>query len=308
MYKLGSLPSISSNISELADFIEMECLLSEEESYSSMSAKSMLSVGSDEINNEGIESEDDRISRRLEDVMVELKDRKRRCNNHYPFVIESHKIVLDKSNTQIYYIYIYLLLVTRLNMVTNKVYEGIDGTLLFEELSEVVAKSYFGDNTKSLLFGTSSDAIRNFKDKINTLLNMLEEGGQFRIPEGSNGMQKDGHLDIVVMKSFSDRRGGKLVGFGQCKTGTFWEGTLSQLQPRTFMSSYTTCTPYHSPVRMFFIAESCTEKWEENCRYGGILFDRCRLMDYLPLNISDSINTKIQKWVDTAVIDIIDKK
>lgn len=38
-YKLGTLPSKGANVSELADFLEVKCLLSTEKSYSITSAK-----------------------------------------------------------------------------------------------------------------------------------------------------------------------------------------------------------------------------------------------------------------------------
>lgn len=303
MYKLGTPPSISGNISELADFIEAQCLFSDEGIYSLTSAKSALSIESDELNHEGIDSEDDRILRKLEDVLVEIRERSVRTRNKYPFQIEHSAIKLNRENKLVYYIYSYLLLATRSSMQGNKrIAAEIDGALLFEELSEIVAKSYFGENTDSLIFGTSVVTENSFRDKIDTLLRALGEGGTFKNPVGSTGKQNDGKLDIVVWKPFRDNRGSQLIGFGQCKTGTSWRNSIGQLYPSAFLGSYTTCSTYHDPVRLFFVAESCMESWEETARVAGILFDRCRCMKCLPDEIPAELFDRVKKWVDVKIV------
>lgn len=301
MYKLGSVPGISANISELADFLEIKCLFSDEQSYSISSARSALAISSDEYRNEGIESEDDAILRRLEDTLQEIEERIRRSNNKYPFSTERNQIRLNRLSSAFDYVYLYLLLATRINMGTERITNEIDGALLFEELSSHVAKSYFGKNSNSIIFGTSTRDARSFREKIQYLLNSLNEGGTFKEPIGSTGKQNDGKLDIVVWKPFKDNRGSKLIGLGQCKTGTSWYGMLGQLQPSAFFGSYTTCSPYHDPIRLFFVAESCTERWEETARIAGILFDRCRFMDYLPGNLPEDLLGKVQTWVNSMI-------
>lgn len=301
MYKLGTVPSASANISELADFLEVQCLFSDEALYSISSARSVLSIESDECKNNGIESEDDYILRKLEDTLNEIENRSRRSNNKYPFTTEGYTIKLKPEKDLFYFVYTYLLLATRINMGTERILNGIDGALLFEELSENVAKSYFGNNSKSIVFGTSAREAQTFRYKIQHLLKTLNEGGCFKVPEGSSGKQNDGKLDVIVWKPFIDGRGGKLIGLGQCKTGTSWRGTLGQLQPSVFFGSYTTCRPFHEPIRLFFIAESCTDSWEEIARTAGILFDRCRFMDYFSGDIPDSLLENIQVWVNSAI-------
>ena len=302
MYKLGTPPSISGNISELADFLEAQCLFSDEGIYSLASARSTLSIESDEFNHEGIDSEDDRTLRKLEDVLVEIRERRTRAQNKYPFEIDHSTVKLNIENELIYYIYSYLLLATRSSMQGSKrIAAGIDGTLLFEELSEIVAKSYFGENTYSLIFGTSAATENSFKEKIERLLSDLGEGGIFRNPIGSTGKQNDGKLDIVVWKPFLDNRGSQLIGFGQCKTGTSWRNSIGQLHPSAFLGSYTTCSTYHDPVRLFFVAESCMESWEETARIAGILFDRCRCMKCFPDRIPVELLDKIKIWVDAKI-------
>lgn len=76
-------------------------------------------------------------------------------NNKYPFIKhrKGYRLSISSYN-QYHWVYVYLLLSTRLNMLANKVWRGIDGTEILEELSAIIAKSYFGDRAKSIIFGT----------------------------------------------------------------------------------------------------------------------------------------------------------
>ncbi len=291
------VPGATSNISDIADFLEAKCILSEEKSYSINSARSVMSIESDELNSDGINDDDSRLLDRLEEALSEIEQRNARCNNKYPFLVEYNKVMVKQNAVRLYYdVYVYMLFATMWNMGRKRIMGGIDGALLFEELSEKIAKSYFGANAKSLIFGTGAQERDTFRHKIESLLEALNEGGSFKEPEGSTGRQNDGKLDVVVWKPFSDNRGNKLIGMGQCKTGTSWEDMVTQLQPSAFFGSYCSMIPYVDPIRMFFVAASCREKWEELSRKGGLFFDRCRIMDYLPDSMDESLLNRIQRW------------
>ena len=289
------IPDINADLSELADYLELRCWLDPEKSYSIRSARSAIAIESDEICIEGVDDDEDRLLRRLDDALSEINMRKSRCNDKYPFIVDHNVVRLnEKVDPEVTYIYIYLLYATVCNMGRKRIAKGIDGSAIFESLCASVSYSYFGPNTETLVFGTSYSG--SFKDKVANLLNRLQEGGVYREPFGSNEMQKDGKLDIVAWKPFHDKRGGKLIAMGQCKTGTSWSDQLTQLQPTIFFQSYSTTSPFAPPVRLFFIADSCTNsKWEENCRYAGILFDRNRIMDCIS-EIPDELLEKINLW------------
>ena len=82
MYKLGTIPSINDDISEIADFLEIKCLFSEERLFSIESAKSVLSIESDELYFEGIEDDDDRTYNRLMEAFAELTNKKKDCKGY----------------------------------------------------------------------------------------------------------------------------------------------------------------------------------------------------------------------------------
>lgn len=295
------IPNAWSNLSDIADFLEVQCVL-RGESYSIVSALKAMSIESDGLDVNGINDEESRILNRLEEALSEIQQRNERCNQKYPFRADRNKIVLKTGLSEAdSSIYTYMLFATVWNMGSRRIMAGIDGALLFEELSEKVARSYFGADARSMIFGTGARSRETFGQKVTSLLDALNEGGCFKVPEGSTGRQNDGKLDMVVWKPFSDRRGGKLIGMGQCKTGNSWESLVSQLQPSAFFGSYSTMTPYVDPVRMFFVAASCRDKWEELTRRSGILFDRCRIMDYLPGSVDADLLRRIKLWVSEII-------
>lgn len=298
MYKLGNIPSIKDDISEIADFIEIKCLFSEEGVFSIESARSALSVESDELYFEGIDDDDDRTYNRLMEVFAELKQRKKDCNDFYPFMIYNDLISFNKEcNEQITEIYKYLLFATRANMRDYRLFgDGKDAALIFEVLSQYICESYFGSQSVSMVFGTAADM--SFKDKVKELITRLNFKSDVREPIGSNGKKKDAKLDVIVWNPFKDKRDSMLIGMAQCKTGTHWDETLTQLQPSSFFRNYMYYSPIADPVRLFFITESVAinEQWEERARNAGILFDRQRIMSLLPQDIDKHLLKDIAEW------------
>ncbi len=296
-YKLGTLPSKGANVSELADFLEVQCLLSTEKSYSITSAKSALCMA-DDTTIAGIDSEEDEILNDFSEALMEIEERRCRCRENYPFTAEKNVIKITKSD-RIAYIYYFLLLATRERMGVKRIYSGIDGTLLFEFFCEIIIKNFFGEKAKTMIFGTSSEL--TFKEKIETLISALNIKGTFKEPVNSLGMQKDGKLDIVVWIPFTDKREGDFIGFGQCKTGNNWRDSVGQLNPKAFWDSYSTCSPVFTPVKIFLVAESCYESWEEITRYvDGLFFDRNRLMDF-STEMPTDLNKAIEIWVNSVI-------
>ena len=289
----------------LADFLELECLKAQTE-ISSLSYRSLLSISDDEIDNEGIESSDDLSVEKLDSAIDECYKRSQSCPNQYPFITGRSSLNLRFEEDYYKDIYTFLLLATRLNMNKYRNLAGYDGTELFESLCALVAKEYFGGHAEVEVFGTSITT--GFKDKVTNIINKLHLRGKFSDPEGSTGKQKDGHLDIIAWIPFSDRKDGQMIALGQCKTGTNWEGMLTELDPDSFFSLYTTQTPYSKPIKLFFVTESFGNyKWQERCSRGGILFDRTRIMEFLPSELGDfgvELVDKIKKWNSVAIINI----
>lgn len=300
-FKVPNIPSERSSISVLADFLELMCIANDG-NYSLISATKQIAIGTDEMLNEGVESEEDVILDKLQEALGEVDKRKNKCNGHYPFATTSNSICIDPDCDEYYeWNYLFLLFATRNNMTTSKVKNGIDGTLLFEEISSAVAKEYWGDRANSFVFGTSTAG--GFRAKIDDLISKINEGGRCKEPEGATHSEQDGKLDFVVWKPFSDERRSQLIGFGQSKTGTNWKDYVTQLLPDHFCATYLSDTPFLSPVRLFFTTDVCAHDYEQYARRAGLFFDRCRLMDYLPQELPGDLYDRLYIWTSQSIED-----
>ena len=197
-------------------------------------------------------------------------------------------------------IYKYLLLSTRLDMAGSRLHVGLDGTLILEDLSAQIAERYFGERAESLVFGTAASGL--LRQKIDNLCNRLGEGGGFTARPSVRARAGDGKLDVVAWKSFTDGLPGKLIGFGQCKTGTNYKDSLAALQPDAFARKWLISPPILPPVRMFFVSEALPtspDKRHDLSVDAGLLFDRCRIVDYCQ-GVDPATMAKIREWTVAA--------
>ena len=299
MYKIPSLPSPQANIHDFTDFTEVECL--KNNIFSRQDIISCLSRYNDDFIEER-KTNEEILESKIDDIFNEIETRIKIFNDKYPFEVDNtgYIIKVKHLNDKYYYLYCYLLLCTRFNMNDQKNQNDIDGTFLFEKLSEQIASNYFGERSESFITGTSS-TISTFEQKINELTKLMKEGKGYKVEDEDQAKyQKDDNLDIVVWKSFYDEYPGKLIGFGQCKTGTNWNEKLTSLQPDKFCETWFKSTPIVTPIRLFFICDLVErQKWNRNTRKAGIFFDRCRILDYCE-NISEEVIRDIKTWTDGA--------
>lgn len=110
----------------------------------------------------------------------------------------------------------------------------------------------------------------------------------------------DDKLDAVAWIPFSDALPGQLIVFGQCKTGTNWDGQLTQLQPDVFIKKRMREPLVVDPMRAFSISEAADRsRWKGTCATAGILFDRCRLVDVCD-NLPADLLSRIENWTNVA--------
>lgn len=295
-YKIGQLPSPKATLSEISDFIEYQCLISGNSIYSAISGESAMGI---------LYDDDLEYSSKFEEALSEIEDRCNFAGGNYPFETSTNLLKIKENiDDNVVDIYKFLLLSTRENMSENKVAAGIDGTALFEDLCAWMLKNYFGEKCTSFVFGTGRENDSPFSVKVQELLDKLNEGCmEFRLPDNDNGKQKDGKLDVVVFIPFADNKKGQFIAFGQCKTGTNWRTSIYQLNPATFCNTYCNPTPGFTPIAVFMVSEAFTENWEQLQRASnGILFDRIRIMNYLPEKIDNGLLENIRRW-NAAVIE-----
>lgn len=303
MYKLPhDIPSSNAKVEDLADYYECECLKSEVEWVAFHNISREIRYQGDEIEVVGIMDEDDFLSNKLDEITAEIERRKLACKGKYPFQSGEKGYVLELNHSagkQEIAVYNYLLLATRLNMGCDRVHKEIDGSLLFEELSAIIAQSYWGDRAESYVFGTAIKG--KFSEKVDELCFRMGEGDGFQNRNPSPPKAKDDNLDVAVWKSFQDEKVSKLIGFGQCKTGTSWSNHTTDLQPSDFCGKWMKNRPAVNPVCLFFISDSLpSNEWFTKAVDAGIVFDRYRIMDYLPSKLDDKLLENIESWVESA--------
>jgi hypothetical protein len=257
------------------------------------------------------DEDEDRFERPVSEAFEELADRKIHLGeaaHFYPFDIDQESIALRKDflRKDEHFLYLFLLLATKLNMRDDRKHARLDGAVLFEFLSCEAAKRYWGATksahkgdvrVKGLVFGTARfnwqenhEALdeNSFEAAVNGLCLVLREGRAFRRKDEAPTRAQDDKLDVVVWREFSDQKPGKLIGFGQCKTGTNWGSELPRLNPLSFCQRWLDTTPAVTPIKIFFLTDRLANTPYHFGYEGGVIFDRCRILDY-----ADSIPSKL---------------
>ena len=317
MFKWPGTPSARPPEHELADYAELVCWEQGSTSMNALSAdlgrleENDYSGGTPEEEDapdlgrldakdySGGVPEEEKVPQIVEEAYLEIERRKEACRDGYPFIVGEHGYTLhasQKAGNHKHIIYKYLLLATRLNMNANRKHANIDGTHLFEELASEAAREYLGARAESIVFGTAAGS--NFPGKVNDLCKRIKDGDQYY--KRSSASPRDGKLDVVAWKHFADRLPGKLIVFGQCKTGTNYRDELTQLQPDVFCRNWLFSPPALTPVRMFFVAEAISRlDWGSVSSEAGLLFDRCRIVDFCD-GISEDVLEKVKVWTEAA--------
>ena len=206
----------------------------------------------------------------------------------YPFSVNESARLLEFTGTKGNWgLYLFMLFATRMNMRDHKVQGGIDGTALFEEICCEVAKNYWGRGPMGWCSAPRGGPAptRSGHSRMRSMISAsgFSEGVEYCSHSGFQPAAQDGNLDVVVWKHFTDGKHGKLVGFGQCKTGTHWKNGLFEMVPTGFCRKWVRTQPVVEPVRLYFMTSRLRHaEWYDCSVDGGILFDRCRILDYAP--------------------------
>ena len=299
MFRWPDSPSPNASEHELADFVELECWKRGAASITEI-LRAIGRLGENDYSMGVPEEEDGPVV--VEGAYREIEQRKEACGDSYPFVIgrSGYSLSDDTQGRNIRgVIYRFLLLATRLNMRDYRVHANLDGTKVFERLAADTARNYFGERAESLVFGTSAGE-GNFAGRINDLCRRIGEGGGLRLNAQHVQQQNDGRLDVAVWTPFRDGRAGKLIGFGQCKTGIRWRDHLTVLQSDSFCMKWFQSRPVHTPVRMFFVSEASRRStWNNDAIDAGLLFDRCRVVDY-SYDVNNTVFNEVSTWTKAA--------
>jgi hypothetical protein len=300
-FKLPTYPSPRADVHELADYAEFVALI--RGTCSARDVESYLGRLDDNDHNVGINDSDSENELLSEGMMLELSRRQQACGGGYPYSLSSSGTLLEKQfdeDEPRNWVYVSLLFSTRLNMATENVKAEIDGTKLLEHLAAFVLRRHLGaDRARSMVFGTSARG--SFPEKIRALCRDIMEGGDFRHIDPGSVDANDDRLDVVGWIPFSDQKPSKLSIFGQCKTGTSWEKAKTELQPLDFIKRWMSHPFVFDPVRAFFISESADRAhWSGTAIYTGLLFDRCRIVDFSD-GMDSELMVDIKTWTQAAI-------
>ncbi len=290
-----------SSFQDLTDYFEFQCIKAGEISIHSEINKLLLT--NDEIQIEGIKDETDEAFDKVEEITQEIQRRQEVSGGTYPFALSQKGYVLSvEPNTLPYWVYVYLLFSTQLNMKTHKIWNSIDGTKILENLSALVVKNYFGERSRSLVFGTATSG--GFTEKVNDLCKKMGEGNHFESHGNSPVSQQDDKLDVVVWIDFSDQKQSKFIGFGQCKTGTTFDDQATiELQPKQFCQKWFRTMPVVEPFKIFFCSQNYSMDYSKLVN-AGLVFDRLRIMDFLPSQIDEKLSSQIKSWCEAVVNEL----
>lgn len=295
-----------------ADWVELYAMMDTDGSASLADIQGALTVSgtADAINEEddfGPPLDDaDRYEAAAEAAFVEIDDRSVSCDcddSGYPFNVDSGCLTpvsgSDKS------VYVFLLLLSRYGHTTR--IDGDDGAKLFEEVCAQAAVEYLGGphcHVGSFVFGfPRRTAPKGFASAVNSLCDHLNEGGGNKQRPRTKD-QKDAKLDVVAWRAFADRRIGKLIAFGQCATGANWPDKIHELgAPAGWCKLWMSEAFSVDPLKMFFVPYRVpSDRWLETCVGGGILFDRCRIVQHSSL-VADALRHRIAAWSAKAMAD-----
>lgn len=298
---LFNAPSATAGVSERADYLELLALRNHDGDAALQDLIEIVdrAEGQETDDSESEVDEDRQLEAAAAEALDEHSQRVRDlgpAEDLYPYTIDGDLLSVreDLAERDESFLYWFLLFCTRLNMRDDRTHGGLDGAQVFERLSLHTAIRYWGGLKDSrvggLVFGTARETLTwidetenetKFAANVNHLCKELGEGVKFRAKDDDLKLvAKDDKLDVVVWRDCSDGQPGKLIGFGQCKTGSNWINELPRLQPESFCKRWWHNQPVVLPVKLFFLADRITSSRYHLGVEAGVLLDRCRILEY----------------------------
>jgi hypothetical protein len=274
------LPQDRSNVSKWADWLELRALVASDRNSSKGDMESVLRRAPPLA--AGDQENYDRIDVLIGDVFKELENRQRLLGKFYPFTVHA-PLVERRHQTKVEFSsYVFCLCLSYLR--DDKRYKANEcPRLTFERMSSLAGEQYLGGEL--FIFGTArkhDDIPRQGSIFMKNLAHLGEhmfERGTVRTKPSKS--KKDDCVDVVIRKSFKDKRPFQLALFGQCATGKGWKAKIKDLQPKEFWDSWYAPTTASVLVKSFFIPHVLDDDdWEEVARHAGIVFDRYRVVGF----------------------------
>lgn len=257
------LPEQFRNPINLADWLELNALGAEDKNSSAGEIVDVL-----QFHIQGREI----VEEYALSTMGEIEDRQTAAQDAYPFELVNGRTIQAKQNWKECAAYIFCLCLSYFGwkLVRNA---PINPWFLFEDLSAIAARNYFGGDV--IQFGNRV-VKKAFADRINELCESIGEGQGFEDQDLRS--VKDDRVDLVIWKDFVDQKSSKLLVFGQCASGANWLDKQTELRPDAFWRQWIRGSWVSELQRSFFIPHRIDHlDWDRRARNTGLLFDRCRV-------------------------------
>ncbi|HEY9117845.1 MAG TPA: hypothetical protein VIN11_08465 [Roseivirga sp.] len=265
----------------VADWIELELAI-ERESISKAWLTSILEQS-------GGESTEQFLS----DIWRVLDDRARRYR-HPRFTVDSNLVYRIESTEPIEpYVACLLFSLYSINQKRND-------PKLFERLIAICLSEYLGG--KSYVFGwpVLEDIPANIESRIKDVCIKIRE----KFAEAPQARYKDRGVDVISWKPFfenaAEHRSNQIVVLSQCAIGGDWRSKTGQI-PLDSWKQYVHWA--NQPIKAFAVPIVIHDDlWHDISTEAGLLFDRIRIVNYVPQQFPDEpLMNQIKVWIDSEI-------
>lgn len=171
---------------------------------------------------------------------------------------------------------------------------------LFERLIALCIKEYLGG--KSYVFGwpPQDDVPANIESRVKEVCSVTKE----KFGEAPQHRYKDRGVDVISWKPFfentPEHRSNQIVILSQCAIGSDWRNKTSQIPLRAWGEYIHWAT---QPITAFAVPTVIHEDlWHDISTEAGLLFDRIRIVNYMPLPFPDAdLFDAISNWVGSEI-------
>ncbi|WP_392562727.1 hypothetical protein RHO12_04380 [Orbus sturtevantii] len=217
---------------------------------------------------------------RVQHWFDELYSRTIHYGEHYPFISENNRIRLREQLDNIHYLYIFLLLCSSLNYITN--YHTL--TTIFEKCSYFAMKKYLPDVAEVHQFGVSTEKNERYKGKLIEKYKLLAQDLKLVLSDKPNLFRDmdngDGGVDIVAWVPFKDdpNLDKKQIFMGQSACGKNWNNKQASVDR---IKNYLIDLPSNAQ-NILFVPYDFRDSNRCFCQHGeitaSIIFDRHRII------------------------------
>ncbi|GAB1232067.1 hypothetical protein UT4_05330 [Ferrigenium sp. UT4] len=262
----------------VADWIELELAL-ERESISKAWLTSFIEQSVGEQPSESF----------LSDIWRVLGDRA--CKYRHPrFAVESNLVCRTETTEPIEpYVACLLFSLYSINQRRND-------PKLFERLLALCIKEYLGGESYVFGWPPHGDVPANIELRVRDVCARTNE----KFAEAPQSRYKDRGVDVISWKPFFENtdvhRSSQIIVLSQCAIGGDWRSKTGQI-PLDAWKQYIHWA--NQPIKAFAVPMVIHDDlWHDISTEAGLLFDRIRIVNYVPLPFPDiSLMEEIRSWI-----------